>query len=300
MTLNFSSCISLQSSFEFIHYQHRRAPHFYQFIVAMLRPSALLSSWAFLMIVPRCYVACAVKRTKMTLITFDVDGTLIHGTSSAEAASHAKAFSYGVGSIFAPDRLEEFRLQYPNPLSAITKENYHGSTDGLIALHFARSACGVSSQDAFPKLNDIFQKMFEFISPLSDSEMCKGIEVLPGVIQTLESLVRHHNFRDHLLCGLVTGNVEGIARKKMRASGILATKVFSKSAPDQQSWTGEEGSSFLGGFGSDYCSGDIDDVSRIYKDRGEQISIAYGRAKAMLRGIIAFSGTNLFCCNALQ
>ena len=266
--------------------------HFYQLIVPMLRPSAFLSSWAFLMVVPRCYTACAVKTTKITLITFDVDGTLIHGTSSAEAASHARAFSYGVGSVFATDNFDEFQLKYPNPLSAIKKENYHGSTDGLIALHFARSACGVSSQDAFPQLNIVFQKMFEFISPLSDSEMCKGIEVLPGVIQTLESLVSHHNFKDQLRCGLVTGNVEGIARKKMRASGILATKIFSRSSPDQQSWIGEEDSSFLGGFGSDYCSGDIDDVSRIYKDRGEQIGIAYNRAKAMLRGSVSFSETN--------
>ena len=41
--------------------------------------------------------------------------------------------------------MEEFRSKYPNPLSAIEKENYHGSTDGLIALHFAKNACGVSN-----------------------------------------------------------------------------------------------------------------------------------------------------------
>lgn len=252
----------------------------------MLRSSLFLSSWAALILIPKCQLACVVKTTKMILITFDVDGTLIHGTSSAEAASHAKAFSYGVGSIFAPDNLEKFRLQYPNPLSAVAKENYHGSTDGLIALHFAKSACGVTSEEAFPRLKDVFQKMFEFISPLSDSETCKGIEVLPGVIESLESLVSHVSFKQHVLCGLVTGNVEGIARKKMRSSGILATNIFSKSSPDQQKWAGEEASSFLGGFGSDYCSGDIDDVSRVYKDRGEQIAIAYARAKAMLRGNI--------------
>ena len=253
----------------------------------MLRTSSLISC-AALLLVPKGQLANTVKSAKITLITFDVDGTLIHGTRSAEVASHAKAFSYGVGSVFSPTNLEEFRSKYPNPLSAIEKDNYHGSTDGLIALHFAKNACGVSSLDAFPKLDAVFQKMFEYISTLTDSETCRGIEVLPGVTEALESLVSHPSYRRHVLCGLVTGNVEGIARKKMRACGILATNVLSRSSPDQQKWPGEEESSFLGGFGSDYCSGDIDDVSRVYKDRGEQIVIAYNRAKGMLQGNTAY------------
>lgn len=80
----------------------------------------------------------------------------------------------------------------------------------------------------------------------------------------------------------MTGNVEGIARKKMRATGILATKALSAPAPDQ-TWDGDNDSAFLGGFGSDYCSGDIEDMSRINKDRGEQIVIACNRARSMLR-----------------
>ena len=249
----------------------------------MMRPSSLISC-VTLLLIPKSHLATVAKSAKVTLITFDVDGTLIHGTRTAEVASHAKAFSYGVGSVFSPANLEEFRSKYPNPLSAIDKENYHGSTDGLIALHFANKACGVSSIDAFPKLDAVFQKMFEYISTLTDSETCRGIEVLPGVIGSLESLVSHPSYNTHVLCGLVTGNVEGIARKKMRACGILATNVLSRSSPDQQEWPGEEESSFLGGFGSDYCSGDIDDVSRVYKDRGEQIVIAYNRAKSLLQG----------------
>ena len=67
----------------------------------------------------------------------------------------------------------------------------------------------------------------------------------------------------------------------MRACGILATNCLSPKADDQD-WEGEDDSAFLGGFGSDFCSGDIDDMSRIYKDRGEQIAIAYRRACTLL------------------
>ena len=84
------------------------------------------------------------------------------------------------------------------------------------------------------------------------------------------------------MCGLVTGNVEGIARKKMRALGVLATGALSPPAEDQ-SWAGEECSAFLGGFGSDYCSADIDDANRNYLDRGEQIRIAASRCRTLLR-----------------
>jgi hypothetical protein len=35
----------------------------------------------------------------------------------------------------------------------------------------------VSSADAFPLLDKVFQKMFEFTSLLSDEEICLGIEV---------------------------------------------------------------------------------------------------------------------------
>jgi FMN phosphatase YigB (HAD superfamily) len=254
-------------------------------LIEKMRKTSLLCSCAFYL-ASKSQVFSLANKVKVTLITFDVDGTLIQGSSSAaEVASHARAFSYGVGSVFAKDNLVNFREQYPNPLSAVAKENYHGSTDGLIALHFAKNACGVSSEDAFPLLNEVFKKMFEFMSPLSDAETCRGIEVLPGVIDTLNALVRHKGFQRNLVCGLVTGNVEGIARKKMRACGILSTNILSRRSADQQKWEGEEDSSFLGGFGSDFCSGNINDASRIYKDRGEQIAIAYRRAKTLLAGM---------------
>ena len=144
--------------------------------------------------------------------------------------------------------------------------------------------------------------------------MMDGIQPLPGVMEQLHALVAHPLFDDHVMCGLVTGNVEGIARKKMRSCGIWGTKVLSRKAVDQQHWEGEEVAAFLGGlylslllsplssfmsrvtnnnllildflfvigFGSDYCSGNLIDETRIYKDRGEQIVIAYRRAQSLL------------------
>ena len=35
-----------------------------------------------------------------TLITFDVDGTLVKGTGAAEYSAHSKAFSHAVETIF--------------------------------------------------------------------------------------------------------------------------------------------------------------------------------------------------------
>ena len=250
------------------------------------RISLASSGWLF---VASCGISCRLATTtitkKVTLITFDVDGTLIHGSSSsAEISSHARAFSHGVGSTFSSN-VEDFLLKYPYPLSAIDPKYYHGSTDGLIALHFAKEACGIEQQESYPKLNEVFQNMFEYVISLPDDVMCKGIEPLPGVITTLTSIANHPLHKEkQMMCGLVTGNVEGIARKKMRACGILDTKVLSVASAEQisRSWLGEENSSFLGGFGSDFCSGDIEDTTRIYKDRGEQIVIAYNRAKTLL------------------
>jgi phosphoglycolate phosphatase-like HAD superfamily hydrolase len=164
----------------------------------------------------------------------------------------------------------------------IPQERYHGSTDGIIALNLAYYGWKVEPSAAFPKLNEVFKEMYRFVAALPDEEVARGIEVLPGVLDQLSRIASSDHFESgNVLCGLVTGNVEGIARKKMRAVGILKTGVFAPKAADQN-WEGEDHDAFLGGFGSCYCSGDIHDMSRLYKDRGEQILIAVRRAQNML------------------
>jgi hypothetical protein len=89
--------------------------------------------------------------------------------------------------------------------------------------------------------------------------------------------------KDNVMCGLVTGNVEGVARQKMKAVGILDTNALSRPCTSQKDWTGSEAIGFLGGFGSDFCSGDIDNIERNHLDRGEQIAIATQRCQNVLR-----------------
>ncbi|KAL7502021.1 hypothetical protein ACHAXN_000134 [Cyclotella atomus] len=124
----------------------------------------------------------------------------------------------------------------------------------------------------------MMDKMYNFVSNFSDDEVATGITPLPGVIQALETLARDY-VDNGVACGLVTGNVEGIARRKMNALNIYETGALtSLSQPQgQREWDGTEHLRFLGGFGSDYCSGDIDNLERNFLDRGEQIAICVDR-----------------------
>ena len=220
-------------------------------------------------------ISAAAARRPVTLITFDVDGTLVAGTKASDASAHARAFAHAVGATFAADG-------QPTPLPAelLPTTKYHGSTDGLIALNMARAACAVEPADAAPKLPECWRKMYEYFAARSDAEATEGLEVLPGVLTTLRALAAHRDAGD-IVCGLVTGNVEGIARKKMRAVGVTETGALSPPADDQR-WEGENDHTFLGGFGSDYCSNDLDDPRRNYLDRGEQLVIAANRCRALL------------------
>ena len=121
--------------------------------------------------------------------------------------------------------------------------------------------------------------MYKFICAMEKEEIADHIAVLPGVNKHLKELAKR---RDDVLCGLVTGNVEGIARKKMDAVGILGTHALSPPCELQKVWIGSEDIGFLGGFGSDYCSGDIDNLERNHLDRGEQIAIAVERGRHIL------------------
>ena len=173
-----------------------------------------------------------------------------------------------------------------HPLAVIPSEKFHGSTDGLISLNIAKFGLNLGSSVTFPKLQSVFEEMFSFVEGHTDAEVSNGIEALPGVISKLEKLALER-VKGNIMCGLVTGNVEGIARKKMRAVGVLQTNALSPASEEQRMRTWGNGAyedcAFLGGFGSDYCSGDLDDLTRNWKDRGTlQILIAVRRALTML------------------
>lgn len=217
----------------------------------------------------------------VTLITLDVDGTLVQGSSKqAEYSVHARAFSHAIGRVFRNDF--EYEKKVPSPLLRIPHQRYHGGTDGLIAMNYAYFDSQIPPEQSYEKLPEIYRVMYEYYSSFSDDEAIRGIDALPGVLSTLSALASSSELREHFLCGLVTGNVEGIARKKMRACGIHSLGILSPQSVDQR-WQGENQHAFLGGFGSDYCSGDIQDLSRIYKDRAQQIAVAVRRARSLLK-----------------
>jgi len=217
----------------------------------MLRLVLVLYTSLCLACVGTCFAGSSKAKKPITLVTLDVDGTLLSGHSDAARKSvHAKAFNYAICKVFQPETKEKdgyvWSDEFATPEMVIPSEKYHGCTDGLIALNLAKYGFGVSSSEAFPKLEAVFGEMFDYVSKRSDEEVANGIEALPGVIDTLRVLAKNEN----ILVGLVTGNVEGIARKKMRSCGITQTGALSPASPEQQKhWEGfmDEDSSFLGG-----------------------------------------------------
>lgn len=223
--------------------------------------------------------SCVVLVHSFSLITFDVDGTLVRGSGkAAEESAHAKAFSHAVGKVFGDGSPTQAVAD------ALDGREFFGSTDGLILLRLARATLGIEPNESYPKLEEMMQEMYKYTQNLTDGEVAKGIEPLPGVLGHLETL---SNMKEQVACGLVTGNVEGIARRKIRAVGILGSNALAPPSIEQMKdkrWACTQEISFLGGFGSDFCSGNIDDFSRNHLDRAEQISIAAERCKTMLNG----------------
>ena len=222
-----------------------------------------------------------------TLLTFDVDGTLVSSSGWAESA-HGRAYPHAVKTILGNSA--EKPVNVPSVPDALKREEYHGSTDGLILLRLARAALDTQPPTAAAHLDDMFACMYDYIAELDDEEVGAGLTVLPGVIDTLERLA---DMNDEVICGLVTGNVEGIARRKMRAVGVHQTGALTPPSTSQaanKSWPGADDIGFIGGFGSDYCSGDVDDAERNHLDRGEQIAIAVDRCRELISGMDDESG----------
>eukprot|EP00878_Enallax_costatus_P017227 GHUV01018087.1.p1 GENE.GHUV01018087.1~~GHUV01018087.1.p1 ORF type:complete len:182 (+),score=75.13 GHUV01018087.1:791-1336(+) len=88
-----------------------------------------------------------------------------------------------------------------------------------------------------------------------------GLELLPGVKKLLEAL----KARDDVATCLVTGNLEPIGWGKMQALGIES--LFSKP--------------LFGGFGSDFCSGNTDEM---WRDRCQFVKLAGQRAQQRFAG----------------
>jgi phosphoglycolate phosphatase-like HAD superfamily hydrolase len=213
-----------------------------------------------------------------TLITFDVDGTLVSSSPGWEKGAHGRSFTHAINSVLIKNN--DSGVVSKTIPQLLEKHEFHGSTDGLILMRLVRKMMCASvfdKDDASSKLDLMMDTMYRFVSECNDDEVCKGIAPLPGAIETLQTLASYED----VAFGLVTGNVEGIARRKMDALGIYdAGALTSLSQPPRlggRVWEGMEDKRFLGGFGSDFCSGDIDDADRNYLDRGEQLAICVQR-----------------------
>lgn len=183
----------------------------------------------------------------VTLVSFDVDGTLIRSIGVDANRLHKDAFSYGFKKIFDID-------------THIDVIEHHGGTDPLIIVKVLAHH-SIPVQEAMSKLKDVEAAMVEYAQQ-HVSSVSVGLELLPGVKDLLELL----KAQDNVATCLVTGNLEPIGWAKMQALGIY--HMFSDA--------------HFGGFGSDYCSGDIE--SDWWRDRMQLVRIAAERCTANFPG----------------
>ncbi|KAF8378170.1 hypothetical protein HHK36_029507 [Tetracentron sinense] len=182
---------------------------------------------------------------KRVLVTFDVDGTLIHSSGPASNRLHRRAFSHAFLDVFGIE-------------GTIDAIQHHGQTDpGVIVntlVHY-----GIPSEVgsfhtwdvATEKLPVLKSRMIEYVREHA-KDVGEGLEVLPGVDFLLQALSSNEN----VAIGLVTGNLEEIGWLKMEGLGIK--KYFT--VPN------------FGGFGSDHI------------DRGHLVKIAADRAEKLFPG----------------
>lgn len=155
------------------------------------------------------------------LALFDIDGTLINGFKG-----HMLAFSKAF--------LKVYKIK-----TSIEIINWHGMTDQQIIIDVLKKN-NLNEKNIKSKLKECMKAMVSFFNKIIDKE---EIILLEGAKDLLKELKK-----DNILMGLATGNLESIARLKMKRIGII--DYFK-----------------VGGFGSD----DI--------DRAKLVKLAIKRAK---------------------
>jgi len=127
------------------------------------------------------------------LVLFDVDGTL---TKTLKA--HKDAFSEAVRKVYGID-------------TSIEILEYHGMTDKQLIIEVLKKN-GLSERKIKPKVEECAKAMVYSFNKLIDTE---NLGALDGVRELLKALDKNN-----VLMGLVTGNLEPIARGKMKKIGL--------------------------------------------------------------------------------
>ena len=173
------------------------------------------------------------------MLTFDVDGTLIRAVGDSANKLHKDAFAHAMRVVFDLD-------------TNIDVIKHHGSTDQLVLADVLRHH-GVDETRVWEAMPRMMRDMVEYFES-HEEDASLGFELLPGVERLLEALSKR---KDVIVC-LVTGNLEPVARGKMRNLGVW--RYFT---PPPASTRAEI--PFLGGFGSDHTQ--RDELVRLARDR---------------------------------
>lgn len=127
------------------------------------------------------------------LALFDIDSTLLKGSKA-----HWDAFSYAFKKVYSAG-------------ASINIINSHGMTDQQIIIEVLRKK-GLEEQEIKPRLKECMSEMDSYFKKSIKSEEAA---VLPGVKRLLNKLKK-----SGILLGLVTGNLESIARGKLKNAGL--------------------------------------------------------------------------------
>lgn len=129
----------------------------------------------------------------MKLILFDVNGTLVNRFKIGE-----ESFQYGIKMIFGID------TKLPGP-------EFSGWTDKGIIFELLKKS-GLSREIVEKKMDEIFKNMVNYVKMNIDRD--KNFGLLPNVKKLLDKLSEEN------IVGLLTGNLEGIAKIKMQKLGL--------------------------------------------------------------------------------
>ncbi|MHA1338362.1 MAG: HAD family hydrolase [Promethearchaeota archaeon] len=127
------------------------------------------------------------------IILFDVDGTLVRGSTL-----HIRAFIYAIRKVYGV-------------VSRINWKKVAGKTD-LWILHDILEDHGVSDEIYRKKLDEFLKEIVFFYKEHIEEE--NNVYLLPGVKQLIAEI------KEKAYLGLVTGNIEQIARMKVKKAGL--------------------------------------------------------------------------------